>query len=103
MCLIAADLILERIDTLLPLQVVDLLPLAEWITLALDPFQALIILQPLQLLVVFQLIELTLGLRGFRLLRLCRFAFLLFGLVELMLLLIEVLLALQVFELLLAF
>ena len=102
MCLIAADLILERIDTLLPLQVIDLLALAEWITLALDPLQALVSLQPLQLLLVFQLIELALCLRGFGLLGLCWFAFLLFDLIELMLLLIEVLVALQIFKLLLA-
>ena len=103
MCLIAADLILERIDTLLPLQVIDLLPLAEWITLPLDPLQALVSLQTLQLLLVFQLIELALGLRSFSLLGLCRFAFPLFDLVELTLLLIEFLFALQVFKLLLAF
>ena len=70
--------------------------------LALDPLQALIVLQPLQLLVVFQLIELALGSRGFGLLGLCRFDFLLFYLIELTLLLIEVLVALQIFKLLLA-
>jgi len=36
LCLIAADLVLERIDPLLPLQVIDLLPLPEWITFPLD-------------------------------------------------------------------
>ena len=35
--LIAANLVLERIDALLPLQVIDLLPLAQRIALALDP------------------------------------------------------------------
>jgi len=59
-------------------------------------------LQALQLLVVFQLIELALGLPGFRFLGLCRFAFLLFNVIELTLLLIEVLVAPQIFELLLA-
>lgn len=34
--LIAADLVLERIDPLLPLKFVDLLPLPEWITFPLD-------------------------------------------------------------------
>jgi hypothetical protein len=35
--LIAANLVLERIDALLPLQVIDLLPLAQRVALALDP------------------------------------------------------------------
>jgi hypothetical protein len=51
-------------------------------------------LQTLELLIVFQLIQLPLRLRGFGLLGLCGFGFLLLDLVKLPLLLIKVLLTL---------
>jgi hypothetical protein len=91
--LIPTNLVLERLDALLPLQIVDLLPLAYRIPLPLDSLDPLIVLQPLELLLVFELVELALRVRGVGLLRLCGFAFLLLDPVKLPLLLIEVLIA----------
>ena len=68
--LVAANLVLERVDPLLALQIVDLLLLAQRVGLALDSIDLLIGLQALQLLIVFQLIQLPLRLCGVGLLRL---------------------------------
>jgi len=70
--LVAANLVLERIDPLLALQIVDLLLLAQGVGLALDSIDLLIGLQALQLLIVFQLVQLSLRLRGVGLLPLRR-------------------------------
>jgi hypothetical protein len=55
--LIAADLVLQRIDSLPALQTFDLLLLAQRIGLALDSIYLLLGLQALELLIVALLIE----------------------------------------------
>jgi hypothetical protein len=100
--LVAPDLVLQRIDALLALQIFDLLLLAQRIGLALDPVDLLIRLEPLELLVVSVLIKLELRLAVFRWLRPDAIAALRFLLVELLLCSQAFLIPFEVFELLLA-
>jgi hypothetical protein len=100
-CLVAAELILEGIDSLAALQTIKLLLQAGFIGLPLDPLQLLLIFEALRLLIGSQLVELTLYIEGFSALRRRKLGMLLIDQVEIVLKSIDLVVAPNIFQILL--